>query len=230
MEKYINKIPYLFIVTYTLVGILLFFGIKIINANVIPLLKEKQHSVGKSWQRLKITLWIIYFVLFYATLFQANMFITSIFTLIILGLGWNYWRNIFSGTLIKFNNQFKPGDRITSEFASGTLKNIYFDETELINDEGELVIIPNHKLNTAVLKHHFKKDSVETHLFKIKTNNKSNVDTIYRNAINCPYISANQEIIITKKGDNKYTIKASIIDNSFIEKTQEFFKNLESKK
>ncbi len=229
MENYIDKIPYSYIVFYTLIGIFLFFGIRIFNGYVIPLLKEKQHSVAKSWQRLKITLWVVYFTMFYATLFQANMFITSIFTLIILGLGWNYWRNIFSGILIKFNNQFKVGDRISTDFTSGILKNIYLDETELINDEGELVSIPNYKLNLAVLKHHFKKNTIETHLFRVKTRSNLNSEAIYQYAIDCPYISANQEITIIKKGEKKYAVKASIIDNSFIEKAQEFFSKLESK-
>lgn len=229
MENYIDKIPYSYIVVYTLIGILLFFGIRIFNGYVIPLLKEKQHRVVKSWQRLKITIWVIYFTLFYATLFQANMYITTIFTLIILGLGWNYWRNVFAGILIKFNDQFKVGDSISSAVTSGVLKNIYLDETELINEEGELVVIPNHKLNTAILKHHFKKDTIETHLFKIKTSSKTNTDSVYQLAINCPYISANQDITISKKGDTKYSIKASIIDKSFIENINDYFENLDSK-
>jgi len=229
MDNYFDKIPYSSIVIYTSIGILIFLSIKILNSYVIPLLKEKKHSFAKSWQRLKISIWVIYFTLFYATMFQANMFITSIFTLLIVGLGWNYWRNIFSGILIKFNNQFKVGDRISTEFASGILKNIYLDETELINDEGELLRIPNYKLNTAVLKQHFNKNTVETHLFKVKTTYASNSETIYQHALNCPYISANQDISVQKKGENKYQIKASIIDNSFIEKAQAFFLALESK-
>jgi len=230
MENYIDKIPYSYIVVYTLIGILLYFSIKILNAYVIPLLKEKQHSLAKSWQRLKITIWVIYFTLFYATLFQANMFITTIFTIIIIGLGWNYWRNIFAGILIKFNNQFKVGDSISTEFATGVLKKINLDETELINEEGELIFIPNHKLNSTVLKHHFKKDTIETHIFKLKTTRKLKNETIYNYALNCPYISANQEIKIQKKGENKYTIKASIIDNWFMESVQEYFEKIDYKK
>jgi small-conductance mechanosensitive channel len=142
-----------------------------------------------------------------------------------LGLSWEYWRNIFSGVLIKFNDQFNEGDFVSTDVVTGTFKKIYLSRSELMNEKGELVFVPNHKLRDRVVTHLHKTHDVNICIFNVRTTNDQPLENIYQLAHYCPYISANQEISVEKKQKNNYVIKATIIDNTFTEYANDYFEN-----
>lgn len=226
MQEYLDKIPFSHFFAYLLVGSVLFLVFKIINSYVIPMLKEKQQSIDPWWQKIRIMTWVLFFGIFYSSLFRRNMAITLVFTVVILGLGWNYWRNVFSGILIKFKDQLKIGDYISTDFAKGKIRSVSFAQSELVNDNGELVIIPNYKLRSSVLKHLQETNNIKVHTFKVTPSNDGSLEEVYQLALNCPYISSNQDIVVEKDTSNEFQIKASIIDNSFIERVNKYFKEL----
>jgi len=219
----ISEIPFYQLLLYVAFGILLLIIFYIINNYIIPLLKDKQHIVKKYWQKIQMISWLIFSGLFFIALFRTNMLITLTLTVVVLGLGWSFWRNMFSGIIIKFNNQFKVGETISTDFATGELISINLSQSELINDKGEVVIIPNDKLRTSVLKRLYKKNNIQTHSFTITPSDNQRVDFIYQMALNCPFISANQKIEVERIKENEFVIKASVIDNFFVDKVNSYF-------
>jgi small-conductance mechanosensitive channel len=196
----------------------------IINHYVIPLIKRKQHQINKYWQKLQIIAWLFFIGMFFIALIRANMFITLIFMVIILGLGWNFWSNIFSGIVIRFTNQFEPGEVISTDFAKGELKSINLSQSELINDKGETIVVPNKKLRGAVLTHYHKKSNVQMHSFTVEFSDKT-IEAVYQVALNCPFISANQKIEVERTQGNEFNINAAVIDSYFVDKVNTYFKN-----
>jgi small-conductance mechanosensitive channel len=226
MNFNLENIPYVEIVTFLLAGLLLLFVFNIVNGYVIPFIKEKENAIGKWWQRIQIISWLLFASLFYVTMLQANIIVTTIFTVLIFGIGWNYWRNVFAGILIKFSSQFRVGDIISSDYAVGELNAVMLSQTQLINSKGELVVIPNYKIREGVLKQLYQKHNLQTHSFVVKIAQDKTSEDLYQLALACPYISANQDIVIEKKQLDEYLLKVSIIDNSFIEKVNDYFLNL----
>ncbi len=226
MQDYIDQIPFSHFLTFVLVGLALYLGLYILDSYVIPTLKEKRSSIDPLWQKIKIISWLLFFGIVYSSLFRKNMAITLVFTVVILGLGWNYWRNVFSGILIKFKNQLKRGDFISTDFTKGVIRSVSLAQSELVNDKGELVIIPNYKLRSSVLKHLQETNNVKVYTFLFTSSKNESVDDIYHLALNCPYISVNQEIVVKRDISNKFQIKASIIDNSFAERVNRYFDKL----
>ena len=209
---------------YVLFGAILFVVLYIINHYVIPLIKRKQHQINKYWQKLQIIAWLFFIGMFFIALIRANMFITLIFMVIILGLGWNFWSNIFSGIVIRFTNQFEPGEVISTDFAKGELKSINLSQSELINDKGETIVVPNKKLRGAVLTHYHKKSNVQMHSFTVEFSDKT-IEAVYQVALNCPFISANQKIEVERTQGNEFNINAAVIDSYFVDKVNTYFKN-----
>lgn len=226
MQDYIDQIPFSHFLTFVLVGLALYLVLYILDSYVIPTLKEKRSSIDPLWQKIKIISWLLFFGIVYSSLFRKNMAITLVFTVVILGLGWNYWRNVFSGILIKFKNQLKRGDFISTDFTKGVIRSVSLAQSELVNDKGELVIIPNYKLRSSVLKHLQETNNVKVYTFLFTSSKNESVDDIYHLALNCPYISVNQDIVVKRDISNKFQIKASIIDNSFAERVNRYFDKL----
>lgn len=221
MNFNISEIQLYKLLFYIVFGAILFIVLYIINHYVIPLIKRKQHHINKYWQKLQIIAWLLFLGMFFIALIRTNMLITLIFLMIILGLGWNFWSNIFSGIIIRFNNQFEPGEVISTEFAKGELKSINLSQSELINDKGETIIIPNKKLRSAILTHYHKKSNVQMHSFKATFPGKT-LEAVYQLALNCPYISSNQKIEVERTNNDEFTINAAIIDNSFVDKVNQY--------
>lgn len=222
MNFNISEIQLYKLLFYVLFGAMLFIGLYIINNYVIPLIKRKEHQINKYWHKFQIIVWLIFTGMFFIALMRANMFITLTFMVIILGLGWNLWSNIFSGIVIRFTNQFEQGEVISTDFAKGELKSINLSQSELINDKGETIVIPNKKLRGAVLTHYHKKSNVQMHAFKVEFADKS-IEAIYQLALNCPFISANQKIEVERTQGDEFTINAAVIDSSFVDKVNSYF-------
>jgi len=222
MNFNVSEIQIYKLLFYVLFGAVLFVVLYIINNYVIPLIKRKQHQINKYWQKFQIIAWLLFIGLFFIALIRANIFITLTFMVIVLGLGWNFWSNIFSGVIIRFNNQFEPGEVISTDFAKGELKAINLSQSELINDKGETIVVPNKKLRNAVLTHYHKKSNVQMHSFTVEFTDKT-IEAVYQLALNCPFISANQKIEVERIQGNEFTINAAIIDSSFVDKVNTYF-------
>lgn len=222
MEDFVNKISFSFIVGYVFFGLFLFVLLYVINTYVIPLLDNYNHKFSKFWKKLQVVIWIFFFSLFFYQSFREDMTITLAFGVLIIGLGWSYWRNVFSGLLILFGSSFKVGDYISTSFATGELTKLRLAQSELLNDQGELVIIPNHTLRNTVLKQIAKKSNVKTYSFKIKTAENKTINDIRQLTITCPYISANQPIVVETTSKSKFTVKCAVIDPNYLDKVREY--------
>jgi small-conductance mechanosensitive channel len=220
----LENIPLSDIFTFLVTGLIIAVVFNIINSYIIPFIKERQATTLKWWQRIQIIIWLLFVALFYVKMLQANLVVTVILSILLFGIGFNYWRNVFAGILIKFSNQFRAGDIISADFAQGQLSAINLSQTKLVNDKGELVVIPNSKIRTAVLKQLYKKNNVQTHSFTVEVGTDQNAEDLHNLVLNCPYISANQKISIEKKLGNEYLVQVSVIDNSFVDKVNIYFK------
>ena len=222
MNFNISDLSIFSLIPYGALGMLLLVGFYIVNHYALPLLKDRQHLIKNYWQKIQIIAWLLFFGLFFIALLRVNVMITMTFMLVLLGLGWNFWRNLFSGVVIKFNNQIQIGETISTDFATGELKAIRLVESILVNERGESVIVPNYKLRTAVLTHLYK-SNIQTHSFTVAPANAQSIDTIYQMALHCPFISANQKIEVERIGEGEFKVKASMIDKAFVDQVKQYF-------
>ena len=166
----------------------------------------------------------MYVLVFFVFLFLVNMLLTSTVAILVVGIGWSLWTNLFAGIMIRFTNQYKPGDHIAADFGSGEIRFIHSTYTELRNDKSELIKIPNLQLKNAVVKQLNIRQSPNTS--KFSCTGHFTYEQVYLHAINCPYLTANQDIAIEKSTNNTLEIRAMLIDESFKDKTKAYFDQL----
>ncbi len=224
MENYINTLPVKQVVLFLVIGALLHFIFSLINSYALPVLLKKKSLIGLYWNRIQIVLWTIFLLLFFSSLFRANMYLTLAISAIVIGVGWSFWTNFFAGIVIKFTNQFKNGDKISSDLVQGKVKSIKTTFTEVINSKGELLIIPNNKMKKAVLRHHSTKSTLLTSSFTCEA--KIHQNEMYKYALNCPYFTGNQPIKISKNEKGLFDVKAMLLDESLKLKAVTYFNKL----
>jgi hypothetical protein len=212
---------------FLLIGGALHFGFYLITSYGLPILKKKQQTAGLYWYRIQIFSWIVFLLFFYSALFKANMYLTLAVSVLTLLIGWNYWINFFASVMIRFTNQFKVNDHISTDLVTGRIKAIKTTFTEVINNKGELLIIPNVQLKRAVLKHLNQKNTLNAVSFVCDGRSYKEV---YNHALNCPYFTGNQVIKVEKNKHGKYVVKAMLLDESFKEQSAAYFEKLGNSK
>ena len=210
------------VMIYMLFGLLTAIVTYVITHYLVPMLSRHKHARMQFWQKAQIIFWLVYVGVLFVILFGMNMYVTVAMTVVIFGAGWNYWRNVFSGLVIKLNSQPKIGEAIDVEFAKGVIKAIGMSQSELINESGETVVIPNDILRTSVFKHLNKETNVQVHSFIITTSTGRTIEAIYSMTLECPFVSANQKVEVDRMGPNEVVVRASVIDNSFIDKVNTY--------
>ncbi len=211
------------VLMYLLFGLLSAVIAYIITHYLLPILSRHKYSRMLIWQRTQIVFWLVYVGLLFVILFRINMFVTIAMSIVIFGAGWNYWRNVFSGLVIKLNTQLRIGDVIDIEFARGELRSIGLSQSELINESGELVVVPNYKLRTSVVRHLNKKTNVQMHAFNISVSAQWTLEAMKNLALECPFVSANQKIEVERLSSDEVVVRAAVIDNAFIDNVNLYF-------
>lgn len=223
MENYTNILPFKQIVVFLLLGALLHFVFYVVSKYIIPILLKKESTVSLLWQRLQIVVWILFFTFLFSSLILANLVLTIAIGLIALGTGWTYWTNFFAGASIKFSNTPRVNDFIETKLVAGRIKSINLTSTEIVNKKGELIVIPNSKLIKLVIKHVNTATSLSPFIYNYAPKKEIAYDTLYEQALNCPYFTGNQAIKIEREDGKNFKIKAMLIDESLKEKAIVYF-------
>ena len=224
MPYTVYNIPIYQLLIMLVIGLVLFFVFSIFDSYVFAIDKREQEQQKLFWKRSQIVIWIVYALLLFSLFFVSNQLFTIIITAIIIGLGWQYWSNIFAGILIKLTNELKLGDHIKTSFVAGEIIEINIAHSILQNEKGALIVIPNTKLKHAVRIHQSAKNNNSIHTFRLKSDIIT-FDEVLTMTMNCPYIIDNDNINVTRTKKNVFQIKANLIDDSFIDLTAIYFKN-----
>ncbi|HIP48648.1 MAG TPA: mechanosensitive ion channel [Lutibacter sp.] len=222
MEKYLSTLPIEQILLYLVIGALLHFVFHVISKYIIPVLLRKESTVALLWQRLQIVVWVVFFVFLLSSLLVANHVLTLAIGFIVLVTGWSSWTNFFAGASIKFSNTPRLNDYIVTDLVAGRIKNINLTSTEIINKKGELIVIPNSKLNKLVIKYINDAKSLNPFVYNYISKKEVLYDKLYERAINCPYFTANQAVKIERGTGNAFQINAMLIDESLREKAIDY--------
>ncbi len=100
-------------------------------------------------------IWVVYVFWLTAVLFKDRVFYPYIIAgmgLVIMGLiTWFFLRDVFAGVLFKMQNDLNQGDYIKIGTISGQIKSLHLTHIEITSDKGQVIKIPNTRLNQDIL-------------------------------------------------------------------------------
>lgn len=150
--QFINGIPFFMLLVLAALGALIFVGFSLYRRLILPiiLLKETGQAHRKSVNRLEIIVWSMYLlvVIYYDLI--TSLPVTVIILALILVAFFDFWRNYFSGIVLKFGDKLHLGDSITVNGHSGKILEFGNRTLKIINTIGEEMLIPYRLINTEV--------------------------------------------------------------------------------
>jgi hypothetical protein len=144
----LENISLLLIVVLAVTGVLIAAFFKILYSFIFPLIDNRRlKRFFNTWIfRLELVVWLAFSIYSIYRLLFSSPVITLVLILLILVLGWNFWRDVISGIIFKMGEKVKVGDTISILGEKGTIDEIGVSNLILRTHQGVQTIIPFRKL------------------------------------------------------------------------------------
>lgn len=221
----INGIPFSMLFTLTILGLAIFVAFSLYKRLILPviLLKDNGQAHRKSVARLEIIVWALFFLLLVYYALVASLLVTVILLALIIFTFFDFWRNYFTGIILKFGDKLQVGDAIVVNSHSGKIIAFGNRDIRIENIFGEEVLIPYRLANTEIkigqkseAKILLKTLVLDENLKDSSTGLKQKIENaIYAN----PWIIISSPVKISLE-DQKATLNFYVLNNDFFEKAK----------
>ena len=221
----IKGIPFSMLFILAILGLLIFVAFSLYKRLILPiiLLKDNGQAHRKSIVQLEIIVWAIFFfsLVYYALV--ASLPVTLILLSLIILAFLDFWRNYFTGIIMKFGDKLQLGDSIVVNGHSGKIVAFGNRAIRMESTIGEEILIPYRLTNTEIKigQKHQPKILCKTLVLDetIKDSNTPLKQKIEHAIYTNPWIIISSPVTITVQ-DQKATLSFYVLNHDFFEKAR----------
>lgn len=141
-------------ISLTLVMLLFVIGIIIVTFFILfynfifPAIRNRRlkRFIRKWIYRLELLTWLSFLIYSIYRLLLASPITTIVFLTLIILLGWNFWRDILQGAILKIDDKVRPGDTISILGEKGMIETMDRRNLTLRTHQGEQMIVHYRKM------------------------------------------------------------------------------------
>ncbi|MFT4762137.1 MAG: small-conductance mechanosensitive channel [Paraglaciecola sp.] len=221
----INGIPFSMLFVLTILGWAIFATFSLYKRLILPiiLLKDNGQAHRKSVARLEIIVWAIFFLSLVYYALVASLPVTVILLTLIIFAFFDFWRNYFTGIIMKLGDKIQLGDSVVVNGHSGKIVEFGNRDIKMESTIGEEILIPYRLANTEIKIGQKSKPKI---LFKtfvldenIKTSSTELKQKIEQAIYTNPWIIISSPVTISMEGQ-KATLNFYVLNNDFFEKAR----------
>lgn len=221
----INGIPFSMLFILGMLGVIIFAVFSLYKRLILPivLLQDNGQSKSKRNDRLEIIVWALFIlvVVYYALI--ASIAVTVILLALIIFAFFDFWRNYFTGLIMKLGDKIQMGDSIIVNDHSGKVVELGNRDIKMESTSGEEILIPYRLANTEIKIGHKKTPKILCKTFTIDRNSRVNSEglrhQIERAIYTNPWIIISSPISISFEGQ-KANLQFHVLNNEFFEKAK----------
>ncbi|MCP3932736.1 MAG: mechanosensitive ion channel [Bacteroidetes bacterium] len=203
-------------------------GFWLLHRYVMPLIKSRQSNrIASIWLlRMEVLTWSLYALFAIYRLLLASPAITIIFIILLIVLGWNFWKSYFPGLLFRLEKTLEVGDSIRfnkdeEKMQEGIVQKISGRNVEIFLTTGEILMVPFHRLDSLIISKSHPEGNLDRHIFIVnfERNDISDKKTLITKILfECPWSVPAKDPIIENLGKGQYQITSFAVDKEASEK------------
>lgn len=148
-------------VLYALLFALKHYGLLLVKS------RRRRNSLEALLFRVSLVLWLAWAVFaFYRLLLAAPVFALALALLLIV-LGWPWWKDFYRGLLFKLEGDLCPGDYLTYQGQSYQVEKLRARSVRLTGENGGVLILPYHRLQALVIHQSVEKTALSPFSFEV---------------------------------------------------------------
>jgi hypothetical protein len=221
----INGIPFSMLFILTVFGLAIFVAFSLYKRLILPivLLKDSGQAHRKSVARLEIIVWAIFFLSLVYYALVASLPVTIILLTLIIFAFFDFWRNYFTGIILKLGDKLQLGDSIVVNGHSGKIVAFGNRDIKMESTIGEEILIPYRLANTEIKIGQKSKPKILFKTFVLDENIEDSSiglkqkieQAVYTN----PWIIISSPVTIRMEGQ-KAILNFYVLNNDFFEKAK----------
>ena len=222
-----NEIPTLLILGLVVIGVSLAVGFKILTNYIAPYLKS-HYKIKQPYlmlYRVKVLVWFLFIVFSFYQLISSHLIIGLSLVIFIGLLGFTFWKDFFTGILVKLENRLKPNDYISINGVKGKIRKLKIRNLEYITQNDEIFILPYSKLSELSVAKRLNKGEERSRTITLKINENSpnnSIKAIEGILAICPWIYSHKTTTVKKISATEYNVSIYVADNSTLQKVEAF--------
>ncbi len=219
-----QTIPFLLILGLLLLGGIIWFTFIVLTDYITPFLKAKYKIKRANLfvYRLKITTWLVYVLFSFYQLISSHLIIGLSLVAFMALIGFNFWKDFFTGTLLKFSGNLNINDFISVDGLKGKLLKFNARNILIETDNDELMYIPYRRfLNNEVSKK-LNKGEMRSKKITLQLQKEYPTNQLKQIVMLCPWVNSHKPVKVTKVDATTYEIIVYASDDFTFNKIQEY--------
>ena len=226
-----TSIPTFLFLGLALIAVVLYISFKVLTEYITPFIeaKFKIRNPYLTIFRFKTLIWALYLVFSFYQLISSHFVIGISTILFIILLGINFWKDFFSGILLKLDGRLYINDNIIINNIKGKIWKLHTRNLELKSNSDEIISIPYHQFLTATVSKKLNKGEERSRTITLMVSHSSDnnsIKEIEKILTICPWIYAHKPNLVKRLKDidlfTEYEISIYVSDRFTLKKVEEF--------
>ena len=220
-----GKISLPLLIVFLVIGVLIIVFYRILYAFIIPSIeRRKVKRFFAIWIfRLEIMTWAAFVVYFIYRFMLLSPLFTLVILILIVALGWKFWKDIFSGVILKIENKIKPGDSISIAGESGTVEEMSSRNVSIKGSHEELIVIPYSDIGGyKIIREQGRDNVLRFRLSKANIKSIGGDQALKKLIMSCPWASPRHTPEITSFDDTQAEVTAWAMDPEVKDRLREY--------
>lgn len=218
----------------TLIGVVLLLLFYILRKFVIPALPSRK-AVKKGTTniyRLEVLLWVLFAGFSVYRLISDNFTLGASLVVVVALAGFNFWRDLLAGIIIKLENNVQIGDPVRFKEYAGVISSMDRRSIQLKTDNDEIVFIAYRHLDKDIIVKRQAKGKLISSKIKFNLSGHNQEEMVKRLEVwvyECPWTITGDEIPVQMIDGENVAITIYAVDAESLAKAELFIKSNLSK-
>jgi hypothetical protein len=225
-----QTIPALLILGLFILGGLIWLVFKILADYITPFLKAKYNIKRANLfiYRVKIITWILYIIFSFYQIISSQIYIGLLFTAFIILIGYNFWKDLITGILLKFSGNLNINDKITLKHISGKIQRFNVRNLQIETENDEVMFIPYRSFLEQEVSKKLNKGEMRSKKINLEVSIHhplNSIKAIEKLLMLCPWVYSHKPTKVYQLTPTTYEVTIHAADDFTFNKIETYLKN-----
>jgi len=221
----VGRISLPLLIAFVVLGVTIVIVFRILHVLILPSIeRRKVKDFFANWIfRLELLTWIAFAVYFIYRFMLVSPLVTLVVLILVVAIGWKFWKDLFSGIILKLEDRIKPGDSIAFTEESGNIVEMGNRNITLKSKQGEISVIPYSNINGyKIIREQGRDNVLRFRLSKVSIKSFGGNQALKKLILSCPWSSPRHTPEIQSIDDSQVEITAWAMDSEVKDRLKEY--------
>lgn len=192
----------------------------------LPLVKSRRQRqrLEALLLRVGVALWLGWSVFAFYRLLLASPVVAGSTTILLIVLGWPWWRDFYPGLLLRLEGDLRPGDYLNYEGRAYKIMQLRGRSAKLAGEDGGLLVLPYHLIQAPAIQRSVEKTALSPFSFEVTLEGPNAQQRLEQWLAASPWTAPAYPATVAPLGPDTYRITAYAPDTDIQERQEAYIR------